>query len=186
MMIAWVAAQQLTPALSSFGGELAQTEALLFQGCIAAGMALALTLAYPNDARALFAYSRAMWLYLLVPIAVVVLVIRVGPGVDVLEPLGWVAAAVVWRWFLFGMLQRRLSEWFPPGTVLLTSAALLASWLYFGAGMISADVLRFPFAILIALLVGTLITSIPSGIMLVQKNVHVLVALNLVASTLIV
>ena len=187
VMIAWIAAQQLTPALSTFGGELAPPGELLVSGCIAAAIALVLTLAYPDDVRALFAYSRATWLYLLIPIAVVVYVVRVGPGVDVLEPLWWAGAAIVWRWFLFGMLQRRLSEWFSSTAVMLMSAALFGAWLVFGAeGPSVSDVFRFPLPVLVATLLAAVLAIIPSSIVLSQKNVHVLVALNLVASTLIV
>jgi hypothetical protein len=186
VMIGWVAAQELTPSLSAFDPREMEPQALLLQGCTAAAVALVLTLVYPDDARALFAYSKASWLYALVPIAVVVLVIRTGAGPDLLAVLWWVAVAVVWRWFLFGMLQRRLSEWLPPTTVLLTSAALLASWLLFGVVATTAEALRFPLAMLVALLLGTLLAIIPSAIMLAQKNAHVLVAVNLVAATLVV
>lgn len=187
VMIAWIAAQQLTPALSEFGGELVPPGELLLSGCIAAVIALVLTLAYPDDVRALFAYSRATWLYLLVPVAVVLYMVRVGPGVDVLEPLWWAAVAIVWRWFLFGMLQHRLGEWFSSTTVMLTSAALFAAWIVFGAeGPSVSDAFRFPLAVLLATVLAALLATIPSSIMLSQKNVHVLVALNIVAATLIV
>ncbi|MFB7842852.1 hypothetical protein [Microbacterium sp. NPDC056052] len=185
-MIGWVAVQELTPSLSAFDPRVMESQALLLQGCVATAVALVLTLVYPDDARAMFAYSKATWLYALVPVAVVVLVVRTGAGPDLLAVLWWVAVAVVWRWFLFGMLQRRLSEWLPPSTVLLTSAALLASWLLFGVVASAAEALRFPLGVLIALLLSTLLAIIPSAIMLAQKNVHVLVVMNLVAATLVV
>ncbi|MGO4681383.1 hypothetical protein [Microbacterium sp. 2MCAF23] len=187
VMVAWVAAQELTPSLSAFGGGIVQPQVLLVQGCIAAAIALLLTLSYPDDVRALFAYSRATWLYLLVPVAVVVYVVRVGSAADILEPLWWTAVAVVWRWFLFGILQRRLSEWFSSTTVILTSAALFGSWMIFGVvGPTVSEIFRFPLAVLVATLLGAVTAIIPSSIMLTQKNVHALVALNLVASTLVV
>lgn len=186
VMMGWLVAQGATPSLSAFDARTMDPQALLLQGCVAAAIALALALAYPDDVRTLFAYSKATWLYALVPIAVVVLVIRAGAGPHLLETLWWVTFAVVWRWFLFGMMQRRLNEWLPSSTVLLASAALLASWLLFSVAATTADALRFPLGVLIALLLGTLLAIIPSGIMLAQKNVHVLVVVNLVAATLIV
>jgi hypothetical protein len=63
--------QEPTPSLSGIGDEIVQPQVLLVQARIAAATALLLTLSYPEDARMLFAYSRATALYLLVPIAVV-------------------------------------------------------------------------------------------------------------------
>lgn len=186
VMVAWVAAQELTPSLSGIGDEVVQPQVLLMQGCVAAAIALLLTLAYPEDARMLFAYSRATSLYLLVPIAIVVYVARVGSAANVLASLWWTVVMVVWRWFLFGILQRRLSGWFSPTTVMLTSAALFGSWMVFGVvGPTVSEIFQFPLAVFVTTLLGALLAIIPSSIMLAQKNVHALVALNLVASTLV-
>jgi hypothetical protein len=185
VMIAWVAVQEVTPSLSAFGAGVLQPQTLLLQGCVAAAVALVLVLLYPDDARTLFAYSKATWLYLLVPIAVAVYVIRSGSGADVLETLWWATIAVTWRWFLFGMLQRRLGEWLSPTTVMLSSLSLLGSWLVFGVvAPTASDVTRFPLALLVVVLLATVLAIIPSALLRAQKNVHALIALNLVASTI--
>lgn len=185
--IVWFVMQGVTPSLSGFdGGALQDTSILLLQGCIAAAIALVLVLRYPADARELFAPSKALWFYLLVPLAVVIYVIRAGSGSGVIEALGWVAVAAAWRWFLFGMLQRRLREWLSPMAVWWSSAILLASWLTFSIAMTTADAFRFPLALILGLLLLTLFALIPSVIVLTQKNVHALIVLNLIGSTLIV
>jgi hypothetical protein len=85
------------------------------------------------------------------------------------------------------MLQRRLSDWFSPTTVMLTSAALFGSWMVFGVvGPTVSEIFQFPLAVFVPTFLGALLAIIPSSTMLTQKNVHALVALNLVASTLIV
>ncbi len=172
LVIAWFGVQRLTFLMSGHDLDLSRPDLALLQGCIAAGVMLALVIAYPDDARMLFSYSRAVWLYGLVPVAIVIYLIRFDSDVEVLRVLVPVALALTWRWFLFAMLQLHLAKWLSRRTVLLLSAVLLGGWFWLGD--------RDPFGptalfgVVSSLLVGLLV----SAVRLWQKNLHALIALS--------
>lgn len=178
LVIAWFAIQRLTFLISGHDLDLSRPDLALLQGCIAAGVMLALVIAHPDDSRVLFSYSRAVWLYLLVPVAIVIYLIRFGSSVEILRVVVAVSLALAWRWFLFAMLQLHLSKWFSRRTVLFLSAVLLGGWFWLGD--------RDPFAptALVGVLASLVAGLLVSAVRLWQKNLHALIALS-VAGTFV-